>query len=296
MKIGITGASGFIGQRLVQTANRRGHRVIGFSRNVTPAIPGCTETRLFDLNHPVNISGCDALVHLAGESVAGIWSRAKKKRILESRQLGTRHLVDAILAAQTPPAVFASGSAIGFYGNTGENPANEGAAAGEGFLAEVTKAWEQEAMRASEANIRIILLRTGMVLGNNGGALQAMLPAFRAGLGGRFGSGKQWMSWVHLDDAAALALFAIENQAVQGPLNVVAPNPARNAEFTQILAHSLHRPAFFNVPAFALKMMLRGFSSELLDSKRIIPAQALRTGFEFQFPVLKTALDNLFKP
>lgn len=295
MNIGITGASGFIGRRLVEIAGARGHRVTGFSRNPAAIVPGCAEMRLFRLGEAVDISGCDALVHLAGESVLGPWTQEKKRRILESRQLGTRHLVDAILACDHPPGVLVSGSAIGFYGNTGEIPTDENSPAGTGFLADVTKIWEQEAMRACENKARIVLLRTGIVLGKNGGALRLMAPAFRFGLGGRVGSGRQWMSWIHLDDAAALALFAVENESIHGPLNAVAPEPLRNAGFVRALARALHRPAIFPLPAFLLQTALGEFSGELLDSKRILPSRAAKAGFRFQFPDLAAALDNLFK-
>lgn len=293
MEIGITGASGFIGQRLAELAAARGHRVTGFSRDPERAIPGCAETRLFRLDEKVDISGCEALIHLAGENVFGLWTHEKKRRILESRKLGTRHLVDAIFAGDNPPRVLVSGSAIGFYGNTGEQAADENSPAGRGFLSEVTKVWEREAMRGCEKKVRIILLRTGIVLGKKGGAMRLMAPAFRWGLGGRVGSGRQWMSWIHLDDVAALALFAIENETVSGPLNAVAPKPLRNAEFTCALAQTLHRPALLPVPAFALSLMLGEFSHELLDSKRILPTRTARAGFSFQFPELNSALENL---
>jgi len=295
MNIGITGASGFIGRRIVELANERGNRVIGFSRNADRKIPGCAETRIFSSDEPPDLTGCDALIHLAGENVFGLWTRKKKQRILESRQLGTRRLVDAILAGPAPPRVLVSGSAIGFYGDTGEHAVDEDSPPGEGFLSETTQTWEQEAGRAREKNGRVVLLRTGIVLGKNGGALRAMTPLFRAGLGGKNGSGSQWMSWIHLDDVASLALFAAQNESVEGPLNAVAPEPVRNAEFTRNLAAVLHRPAFLTAPAFALKTLLGEFSRELLDSKRIIPTRAIAAGFPYRFSTLDSALQNLFK-
>jgi uncharacterized protein (TIGR01777 family) len=294
MNIGITGASGFIGRRLVELAGEGGHRITGFSRGAERRIPGCAETRVFRPDQTPDISGCDVLIHLAGENVFGLWTREKKWRILESRQLGTRRLVDAILASANPPRALVSGSAIGFYGDTGEAAADETYPAGAGFLAETTQIWEREALRAREKNVRVVLLRTGIVLGKNGGALRVMAPLFSAGLGGKTGSGAQWMSWIHLDDIAALALFAAENESVEGPVNGVAPDPARNIDFTRHLAASLHRPAFFTAPAFLLKLFLGEFSRELLDSKRILPSRALAAGFHHRFPALDGALEDIF--
>jgi len=295
MNIGITGANGFIGRRLVELACARGHRVTGFSRDASRQIPGCAETRLFLPNENPDISGCEVLIHLAGENVFGLWTPEKKRRILESRRTGTRRLVDAILSSSTPPRVLVSGSAIGFYGDTGENLTGENSPSGEGFLAETSQIWEQEALRAREKGVRVVLLRTGIVLGKNGGALRVMAPVFRAGLGGKTGSGTQWMSWIHLDDVTALALFAAETGSVDGPLNAVAPEPVRNADFTRSLASALHRPAIFSAPAFFLKSVFGEFSRELLDSKRIIPERALAAGFRHRFPELDVALENLFK-
>ena len=294
MNIGITGASGFIGRRLVELAGGGGHRITGFSRDAARKIPGCAETRVFRPDQPPDISGCDVLVHLAGENVFGFWTREKKRRILESRQLGTRRLVDAILASANPPRALVSGSAIGFYGDTGEAATDEASPSGVGFLAETTQIWEREALRAREKNVRVVLLRTGIVLGKNGGALRVMAPLFSAGLGGKTGSGAQWMSWIHLDDIAALALFAAENESVEGPVNGVAPDPVRNADFTRILAAALHRPAFFPAPALLLKSFLGEFSRELLDSKRILPSRALAAGFHHRFPALDGALADIF--
>ena len=293
MNIGVTGVSGFIGRRLVELAVARGHCVTGFSRDPSRRIPGCSRTLTFSLDAKNDLSGCDAIIHLAGENVFGVWTREKKRRIRESRQLGTRRLVDAILASPNPPHVLVSGSAIGFYGDTGDNVTDEGSPAGDGFLAETTQLWEAEALRAGEAGSRVVLLRTGLVLGKGGGALGVMAPVFRAGLGGKISSGEQWMAWIHLDDVAALALFAVENDAVRGPLNAVAPEPIRNAEFTRCLAVAVHRPAIFPVPGRVLKTVLGEFSRELLDSKRIVPRRALEAGFLHRFSNLDAALKNI---
>lgn len=294
MRIGITGATGFIGSRVVELALKQGHAPIGFTRDPRHEIAGCAGTRKFSPDEKVNVEDCDAIIHFAGENVFGLWTTEKKRRIRESRVFGTRHLVDAILASANPPRVFVSGSAIGFYGDTGENETDENSAPGNGFLADVTQAWEAEALRAREKNVRVVLLRTALVLGRNGGAMRKMTSLFRVGLGGRLGSGRQWMSWIHLDDEAALALFAAQNDRMEGPLNAVAPLPVRNADFTGALARAAHRPEFFNVPAFVLKTVLGDFSRELLDNKRIVPKRALAAGFVHRFPWLDTALAEIF--
>ena len=290
MHIGLTGATGFIGGKIIDLALRRGHEIIAFTRNPRRTIPGCA-MRAFSLERPPDIAGCEAFIHLAGEPVVGLWTAAKKRRIVASRILGTRRVVEAINAAREKPEVLLSSSAIGFYGDRGEEELTEAAPAGTGFLAETTQAWEAEAHRAE--GVRVVSLRTSIVLGKYGGALVPMTPVFKFGLGGPLGDGRQWMSWIHLQDLAQLALFAIENLDVHGPLNGSAPWPARNADFTQTLARTLRRPAFFRVPAFALRAALGGFSHELLDSKRVLPAAALDHGFRFQFPELAPALKDL---
>jgi uncharacterized protein (TIGR01777 family) len=290
MHIGLTGASGFLGRKILDLALRRGHEIIAFTRDPQRTIPGCT-MRVFSLDQPPDITGCEALIHLAGESVAGLWTATKKRRIVESRVLGTRRVIEAINAAAEKPEVLVSGSAIGFYGDRGDEDLTETAPAGAGFLAETVQAWEAEALQAH--GVRVALLRTAVVLGSGRGALPLMSWPFRCGLGGRLGSGRQWMSWIHLEDVAQLSLFAVENLDVRGPVNASAPWPVRNADFTRALAGAVHRPAFLHVPAFALRAALGGFSAELLDSKRVLPAAALDHGFGFKFPDLAAALKNL---
>lgn len=294
MNVGITGAGGFIGRRVAELAQEGGHRVVAFSRDASRTFPFCEETRAFTPDQSVDISGCDALIHLAGENVFGLWTGEKKRRILESRKLGTRRLVDAILAEANPPLVLVSASAVGFYGDTGENETDEYAPAGEGFLAEVAQVWEEEAMRAVEKGLRVVLVRTGIVLGKGGGALKYLRRPFSAGLGGKIGPGRQWMSWIHLDDVAALMLFAATNETVAGPLNAVAPDPIRNVDFTDTLSATLRKPARLTVPAFLLRFALGGFSHELLDSKRVVPVRARAAGFHHHFPSLTGALADVF--
>lgn len=290
MNIGLTGATGFIGRKIVDLALRRGHEIIAYSRSPERGIPGC-EMRRFSLEEAPDISGCDALIHLAGESVVGLWTASKKERIRSSRVLGTRRVVEAINASANPPEVFVCGSAIGFYGDSGDTELTENAPGGDNFLAETVQLWEGEATK-TRSDTRVVLLRTGVVLGKEGGAIPAMTPAFRAGLGGPIGSGRQYLSWIHIDDEAMLALFAVENLEIRGPLNATAPWPVRNEDFARLLAKTLRRPAFFRAPAFAIRM-LGEFSHELLDSKRVVPAAATEHGFRFRFPELEPALKDL---
>lgn len=290
MNIGITGATGFIGRRIADLALRRGHEIIAYSRHPKQAIPGC-EMRSYSVETAPDITGCDAFIHLAGEPVAGIWTRAKRDRIRQSRLLGTRRIAEAVQASDSPPEVVLCGSATGFYGDTGEAEITEDAPAGTGFLAEVAREWEGEALKITKS--RVVLLRTSLVLGRKGGALGALEPLFRVGMGAVLGDGRQWMPWIHLEDEARLALFAVENLDISGPLNATAPWPVRNEAFTAALARAVHRPAFLRAPAFALRL-LGEFSREVLDSKRIVPAAALEHGFRFHFPEVEDALRDLF--
>ena len=289
MNIGITGASGLIGRRLVTLALRRGYDVTAFSRTPNRAIAGCTMRSFSAHAHP-DFSGCGAVVHLAGESVLGLWTRSKRERIAQSRIEGTRRVVEGLSALPEPPEIFVSGSAIGIYPDSGDTELLEDAPAGKGFLAETAVAWERAA-RTSPTS-RTVLLRTGIVLAREGGAFPLMRRFFRLGLGGRLGSGRQWMSWIHLDDLARLILFCVENQSLNGPVNGTAPWPVRNLDFTHALAGAVRRPAILNVPAFALRL-LGEFSDELLGSKRVLPGVASAQGFPFEFPELPAALKHL---
>jgi uncharacterized protein (TIGR01777 family) len=290
MNIGLTGATGFLGRKVLDLALRRGHEIIAFTRHPERAIPGCT-MRLFSLDALPDISGCEAMIHLAGEPVAGLWTPAKKKRIVRSRVLGTRRVVEAISATEQKPEVLVSGSAIGFYGDRGEDELTERQTVGTGFLPETVQAWETEAYRTTDA--RVVCMRTALVLGRDGGTLPIMAKPFRFGLGAQIGDGRQWMSWIHLEDLARLALFAVENMDVRGAMNAAAPWPVRNADFTRLLARRLHRPAFFRAPAPLLRVALGDFAHELLDSKRVLPAVACEHGFGFQFPEIEPALKDL---
>jgi uncharacterized protein (TIGR01777 family) len=292
MQLGLTGATGFVGRHLIRLAVRRGYEVVAFSRDPSRVVHDCIETRKFTTSEPPDFHGCQAVIHLAGENVAGFWSEKKKRRIRESRVLGTRAIVEGIRTLPEKPGVLVSASAVGFYGDSGDAELTEQSPGGAGFLAETCREWESEAI-AAEPFCRVVRPRIGVVLGREGGALRMMLPAFRLGLGGRLGNGRQWFSWIHVEDLAMLLLFAVENLDVRGPVNATAPWPVTNADFTRTLGRVLRRPAFFPVPAFMLRMVLRDFSHELLDSKRVLPAVATEHRFSFRFPGLEPALRDL---
>jgi uncharacterized protein (TIGR01777 family) len=241
------------------------------------------------------LDGADAVVNLAGESIAGRrWSAPHKQRILDSRVLATRSLVAAIRQASLPPEVFVSGSAVGYYGPLGDEVVTEDHAPGSDFLARVCVVWEAEAAAAREI-ARTVMVRTGIVLTRDGGALPAMLPPFRVGAGGKVGSGRQYWPWIHLADWIDLIRFAIENKAVNGPLNATAPMPVTNAAFARALGRAMRRPAVMPAPAFALRILLGEMADALLlGGQRVVPAKAERLGFQFAFRDVQSALDALF--
>jgi uncharacterized protein len=291
MRIGVTGATGFVGRAVLKLAHQRGHEVIAFTRSPDRPNEWAAEQRAFSLEEPPDLRGCEAIIHLAGEPIVGIWTAKKKRAIVESRVEGTRRLVEALSQLEEKPEAFVSASAIGWYGDRGDTELTETSSQGSGFLADTCAAWEAEATKASVE--RVVVVRTSVVLGRNGGAMKAMAPVFRLGLGGVIGSGRQWMSWIHLEDHARLLLFAVEDMNVRGVLNASSPWPDYHADFVKTLARVLHRPAFFRVPAFVVRLLLRGLSAELLESKRVLPAAALEFGFGFKFPELEPALRDL---
>jgi len=239
-----------------------------------------------------SLDGVDAVVHLAGEPIAQRWNDEVKQKIRDSRTTGTRHLVQALSTAQRRPAVLVCGSAIGYYGSRGDEVLTESSAPGDGFMADVCVAWEKEADVAESLGIRLVKLRTGVVLGANGGALAKMLPPFKAGMGGKLGHGDQWMSWVHLDDLVGMIQHVLANP-VRGAVNGTSPNPVSNADFSKALGHSLSRPAIVPMPAFTLKLMFGEMSELLLASQRVLPKAAETAGYVFRFPVLEQALENI---
>jgi hypothetical protein len=299
MKVALTGASGFLGPLFVQRLLERGHTVHVLARDVKRALgrlPQGVSGSFFDATTPLSpdaLEGAEAVVHLAGEPVAQRWTEAARRRIRDSRVVGTRLLVEALRAAGTVRH-FVSASAIGYYGaDRGAEPLTESSAPGEDFLAGVCRAWEAEAMEAAAAGIRTVVPRIGVVLHPEGGALKQMLPLFRLGLGGRMGSGRQYLSWVHREDTVGLLLFALEQPGLSGPMNVTAPEPATNADFSRALGAALHRPAVVPVPSFALKLAVGQMSEAVLGGQRVLPQRAQEAGYRFQYPTLPETLRSL---
>lgn len=290
MIIGITGGTGFIGHAVRRAAEARGDTPILFSRRGGPG------RRLFSLSEPLDVTGCDGLVHLAGESILGLWTAEKRRRILASRVDGTRRLVEGIAAAAVKPRILVSASAIGFYGDTGNAVVDEDSPAGTGFLAEVGRAWEEEAVKAEAFGVRVVRVRIGFVLGRDGGAMSLIKPVFRLGLGGRLGPGSQWMSCIEVGDLAAIIMECLHNDALKGPVNAVMPEPVTNREFTGSAAHAARRPALFPAPAFALRLALGDLSHLMLDSQKVIPKRLAETGFRYRFNSVESAMSEVFRP
>ena len=289
-RIAVTGASGLIGSALVGKLKSEGYTVQRLVRRTTVSseeIYWNPATQEIDL---AALEGVDAIIHLAGAGVGDKrWTKKYKAEILNSRLLGTTTIANAV--AQVKPKVFITSSAIGWYGETGNHAVTETDRGGDDFLAAVCREWEAAADLAND--VRTVKIRTGLVLDPTGGALGRMLPLFRFGLGGRLGNGKQWWSWITLHDQLRAIQFVLENKEITGPVNLTSPNPVTNQEFTAALARALRRPALFPAPAFALKLALGGFSTEILGSKKVLPAVLQEAGFNFEFPHIGPALDAL---
>jgi len=293
MVIGITGAKGFIGRHVMRAAVAAGHEVVAFSRGAGIFLPDARQVREWRTGSVPDLGGCEAVIHLAGEPVLGRWTPEKRAAIRDSRVVGTRRLVAGMEACRPRPGVLVCASAIGIYGDRGDEELSESAAAGTGFLAEVTGAWEAEAAAARGLGVRVVSGRIGVVLGPDGGAWPLLRRVFGLGVGGRLGSGRQWMSWVHVRDVAGLLVAAATDSRYEGPVNVVSPGPVTNAEFTRSVARALRRPAIFPVPAVALRAVLRDQAGMFLDSQRVVPRAAESLGYGFAFPELEGALRDL---
>ena len=304
MRIIIAGGSGFLGQALAEALLAAGHHVQILTRQ--PSSPAHGHARTHEritwtpdgtANGPwaSACSGADLIVNLAGESIAaGRWTATRKARLRDSRVLPTRSLAQLFARDPNPPAALISASAIGYYGNRGSETLTEDSGPGRGFLADLSVAWEREALAAGKSGARVVLLRTGIVLDPREGALAKMVPPFRLFAGGPFGSGRQYMSWIHRDDWVSLAKWAIDTPAVRGPLNLSAPSPVTNADFARALGRALHRPAFIPAPGLALKIILGEMAGPLLlESQRVVPAKALDGGFRFAHQDLDEALADL---
>jgi len=292
-RILISGASGLIGSALVRAFSSSGNEVFRLVRRS----PQSAKEIAWDPMRPVAaklVSGFDAVIHLSGESVSGRWTRGKKRRIRDSRVVSTENLARALALAEKKSSVFVCASAIGYYGDRGDEVLTEGSAAGEGFLPAVCREWESATQAALAAGIRVVNLRFGIVLSRDGGALRQMLLPFRWGLGGRIGSGRQWWSWIHIDDLVAAVFDILENRDLRGAVNTVSPNPVSNAEFTKTVAHTLGRPAIFAVPGFVVRFAFGEFANEgLLASARVLPERLSQAGFRFRYPGLEMTLKQL---
>ena len=297
MNIVLTGGTGLIGAHLVRRLGAQGHQLTLLTRDPvrSPAgVPAVAWQPLDEAAPAQALNGADAVIHLAGEPIAaGRWTAVRRERIEASRWTGTANLVRGLAAAEPRPRVLLAGSAVGYYGDRGDASLEEDAVPGTGYLAAVADRWEREAAAAEQLGIRVVYLRTGVVLAREGGALPRMAAPFRAGAGGRLGNGRQWMPWVHIDDVVGLTELALDDEELRGPLNLVAPGAATNAELTRALGRALRRPAFMIVPTLALKLMFGGMSETLLASQRVIPAAAVRAGYRFRYPNLDAALADL---
>jgi len=287
MRVLLTGGTGFVGRPMRRAFEAGGHSVTVVSRE-----PGRVPARSIGWGELETVmSETDAVVNLAGESIAsGRWTAARKRAIRDSRVEATRALVAAMRTASPRPRVLVNASAIGFYGDTGDDEVTEATPAGSGFLADLCRAWEAEAIKAESLEVRVVRARIGIILGAGGGALQSMLLPFRAFIGGPLGSGRQWMSWVQRDDVIEMVKTAMENDAITGPMNVTAPTPVRNADFARALGHVLERPAVLPTPGLALKLALGEMATMLLGGQRVLPAAATAAGYEFIHPELDGAL------
>lgn len=297
MRILIGGSHGLVGTALIKSLETQGHEVFRLVRHA----PGSkAEVEWSPDRYSIalaRIEGFDAVVNLAGESIAeGRWTDDKKRKIRESRVKGTKLLGDALANLTKPPQTFICASAIGYYGNRGDEILTEASAPGDGFLAEVCVEWEKATALATEKGIRVVNARFGVILDVNGGALKKMLPPFRMGVGGKVGSGKQWMSWIALDDVIGGMNFTLTNDSLRGPVNFVAPNPVTNAEFTKTLGKALSRPTLLPIPAFGVRLAFGEMGEALLlGGQRVQPEELKKSGYEFKYAELAPALEQILQ-
>ena len=316
-KIILCGWKGYIGYALTQRLINSGYSIIGIDNNLREksvnrqnSISATTIDTISLETHP-NFNNCtldiskdyedlksvfrdfipDVVINLAGENIAGgFWTKTQKNKLMNSRIMSVRRIVQAMGAMNERPKVFLSASAIGFYGNRGDEELNETSSEGAGFLSQICQSWENEITKSNDLGIRTVICRLGMVLGHDGGALEKIIPAFKLGVGGKLGDGSQWMSWIHINDLSNMLIHAIDESSVNGIYNAVSPNPVINREFTKILGKVLKRPTIFPVPHFLLKIALGELSDLLLGSQMVIAQKIIDTGFEFQYPQLEEAL------
>jgi uncharacterized protein len=306
MKVAITGATGFVGTRLVQKLHEAGHQVVVLTRSAErgrqvfptttfPNVEIVAYSPLESGDWQQAIAGCDGVVNLAGAPIAeSRWTPERKREILESRQTGTRKIVEAIANANPKPSVLVNSSAIGYYGTSETATFDETSSPGSDFLAQICQAWEAEAEKAKESGTRVVILRTGIVVGM-GGAIAKMLPPFQLFAGGPIGSGRQWFSWIHRDDLVNLIIWALTQPNVTGTLNATAPNPVRMAEFCNTLGEVINRPSWLPVPDFALEVLLGDAAKVVLEGQQVLPKRTLDAGFTYQFPTVKPALEEVLR-
>lgn len=302
MDVVVVGGTGFIGQPLCRLLSDAGHAVTVLTRDAKRAaerLPANMRAVEWRADQPGEweeaVARCDAAINLAGVSIGGQrWTPEYKQRIRDSRILPTRALVAVMSRSPRPGRVLLSASGIGFYGDTGDRIVDEQSSPGHDFLAQLSVDWEGEARKAEEAGVRVVLLRTGLVLGRGGGVLGAMEPIFRRGVGGPLGSGRQWVSWIHIDDETGMIRWAMENPQVAGPMNLVTPHPVTMREFAASLGRALHRPAIFPVPAFMLKLVVGEFAESMLTGQRAMPTLAQQLGYRWKYPTLDEALRAIF--
>jgi len=294
MRVGVVGATGFVGRSLVAALIARGDEVVAFSRDPARArrtLPAGADARALEAITPEGVADLDAMVNLAGEPVgAKRWDDAFREAIRESRVRTTRRVVDAIAGATSPPRVLVNASAVGFYGPRGDEEVTEAGPPGDDFLAGVCRDWEREAARAGAVGAREVRLRIGVVLGDGGGSLERMLLPFKLFVGGPVGDGRQWFPWVHLADVVGATLWALDHDDLRGPVNVTAPEPVRFRDFAEALGRRLHRPSWLPVPAFALRLALGQMAEVVVTGQRAVPAALLASGYAFKFPRVAEAL------
>lgn len=298
MDVAVSGATGLVGKTLCQALDDGGHSIRRLVRNATPL---SNQAIYWDPANgvlaPEALEGLDAIIHLAGEPIAaGRWTSARKARIRSSRVKGTQLLCERLAACSVPPPLLISASAIGIYGNRGDESLDESSGPGRGYLSEVCQDWEAATRVASAAGIRVVNLRLGLVLSPTGGALASMLPAFKLGLGGPLGPGTQWMSWIHMDDLIGAILHILMDDAMAGPVNAVSPEPVSNGTFSKALGRAIGRPAILPAPAPLLRIVLGEMADELLlSSARVLPGQLIESEFAFRHPDLECALQDIFR-
>jgi uncharacterized protein (TIGR01777 family) len=299
MKIFISGGTGFVGANLARYFLAKGHNVIATGTSSAKTSISHENFRYISADTTEkgpwqdSLKDVDALINLAGRTIFNRWSERYKKQIYNSRILTTHNLVEAL--PDDKEVVLCSTSAVGYYGDRAEEILNEEALPGDDFLATVSIDWEKEAFLAEKKGARVAVMRFGVVLGKNGGALAKMIPAFKSFAGGPIGSGKQWFSWIHLEDLISAVMFIIENQDIKGPVNFCAPNPVRNRDFAKALGRILGRPSFMKVPSFMIRTLMGEMGTTVMSSQRVVPDRLLKNGFEFQYPDVEKALNNLIK-